>query len=223
MRRLNTGSNVRNETVERMWVELVWNPNSSRIGDEVHVGAWMGKLHVTWTSEWSESYIWYYASNMTNVSASEMEKITSTVMDSATKQAKPGYWDIAHMVQNQTWADVIANAKKENWNWINDNTNEWEWLWFGTQQDYAVNMVSGNTAQNVGIGLRYEFAGLSLFNNTEQTHFFMPKSVGDHKLHIAWRSFRKHERYWQHDSSIERHSRLWSRIQQRKRHVVPVQ
>jgi hypothetical protein len=178
VRRLNTGSNVRNETVERMWVELVWNPNSSRIGDEVHVGAWMGKLHVTWTSEWSESYIWYYASNMTNVSASEMEKITSTVMDNATKQAKPGYWDIAHMVQNQTWADVIANAKKENWNWIDSNTNEWEWLWFGTQQDYAVNLASGNTAQNVGIGLRYEFAGLSLFNNTEQTHFFMPKNVG---------------------------------------------
>jgi hypothetical protein len=179
VRRLNTGSNVRNETVERMWVELVWNPNSSRIGDEVHVGAWMGKLHVTWTSEWSESYIWYYASNMTNVSASEMEKIISTVMDSATKQAKPGYWDIAHMVQNQTWADVIAKAEKENWNWIDNNTNEWEWLWFGTQQDYSVNSVSGNSTQNVGIGLRYEFAGLSLFNNTEQTHYFMPKSVGN--------------------------------------------
>jgi hypothetical protein len=179
VRRIHSGSNIRNETIDRMWVEIIWNPNSSRTGDEVHVGAWMGKLHVTWTSEWSESYIWYYASNMTNVSTSTMEQIRSTVIDNATEQAKPGYWDIAHMVQNQTWADLIAKAKRENWNWITDNTNEWEWLWFGTQQDYMVNLISGNVKQNVGVGLRYEFAGLSLFNNTEQTHFFMPKSVSN--------------------------------------------
>jgi hypothetical protein len=178
VRRTHTGSNIRNETVDRMWVEILWNPNSSRVGDEVHVGAWMGKLHVTWTSEWNESYIWYYAANMTTVSDLEMEKIIATVKDNTTGKPKPGYWDIAYMVQNQTWADVIAKAEKENWDWITDNTNEWEWLWFGTQQDYMVDMVSGDSAQNARIGLRYEFAGLSLFNNTEQTHFFMPKSVG---------------------------------------------
>jgi len=179
VRRIHSGTNIRNETIDRMWVEIIWNPNSSRIGDEVHIGAWMGRLHVTWTSEWDESYIWYHASNMTNVSDAEMEKIIAIIIDNATGKPNPGYWDIAHMVQNQTWADVIAKAEQENWDWITDNTNEWEWLWFGTQQDYMVDLVSGDTIQNVGIGLRYEFAGLTLFNGSQQTHFFMPKSVGD--------------------------------------------
>src|SRR3990170_3542012 len=131
------------------------------------------------TSEWSESYIWYYASNMTKVNASTMENIRSTVTDNATGNPNPGYWDIAHMVQNQTWADLIAKAKKENWNWITGNTNEWEWLWFGTQQDYMTSWNSGKGVQNAGVGLRYEFAGLSLYNNTEQTHFFMPKNISN--------------------------------------------
>ncbi len=179
VRRIHTGTNIRNETVDRMWVEMIWNPNSSRIGDEIHVGSWMGRLHVTWTTQWSESYMWYYASNMTNVTDLEMEKIRATIINNATGKPNPGYWDIAHMVQNQTWSDVIAKAQQENWDWINDNTNEWEWLWFGTQQDYNVDLVSGNTTQNIGIGLRYEFAGLSLYNGSQQTHFFMPKNVGN--------------------------------------------
>jgi hypothetical protein len=179
VRRIHAGSNTRTETVDRMWVEILWNPNSTRMGDEVHEGAWMGKLHTTWTTEWSESYIWYHASDMTVTNATEMEQIKNTVIDNATGQAKPGYWDIAHMVQNQTWADVLAEAKKNNWNWIDSNTNEWDWLWFGTQQDYQANLGQDNQTQNVGVGLRYEFAGLSLFNDTTQTHYFMPKNVGN--------------------------------------------
>ena len=189
VRRVHTGSNIRNETAERMWVEIIWNPNSSRIGDEVRVGAWMGKMHVTWTSEWSESYIWYYASNMTGISSSEMNRIKSTVIDNASGKAKPGYWDIGYMVQNQTWSDVLAKAEQENWDWITNNTNEWEWLWFGTHQDYNVNTVQGNSTQLAGIGLRYEFAGLTLYNGTEQTHYFMPQGVGSIRFKTPGEAF----------------------------------
>jgi len=179
VRRVRGGSDLRNETVDRMWVELIWDPNSSRIGDEIHIGAWMGKLHVAWTSEWNETYYWYYASNVTIVSPETMQQINATVLDSATGRPNPGYWDIAHMVKNSTWADVLDQAKREGWDWITENKNEWEWLWFGTQQDYRTSWVEGDTTKEAGIGLRYEFAGLSLFNNTEQTHFFMPKNIGN--------------------------------------------
>ena len=179
VRRVHSGSNLRNETADRMWVDIIWNPNSSRLGDEVHVGAWMGKMHVIWTSEWSESYIWYYASNMTGVSNAEMTRIQSVVLDNATGQAKPGYWDISYMARNQTWADVLAQAQKENWDWITDSTNEWEWLWFGTDQNYNVDMISGTDTQAANVGLQYEFAGLTLYNDTQQTHYFMPEGVGN--------------------------------------------
>ena len=81
------------------------------------------------------------------------------------------------MVNNQTWADVLAKAKTQNWNWINDKANEWNWLWFGTDQNYNVDVMSGNSVSTAGVDLKYEFAGLSLFNNTQQTHYFMPTSV----------------------------------------------
>ena len=179
VRKIHSGTNLRNETVDRMWVDIFWNPNASKVGDKIHVGAWMGKLHVTWTTQWNESYVWYHASDMSTLSSQEMDQAKNMVINNVTGQANPGYWDIAYMVQNQSWADVLAKAKSQNWNWINDNTNEWNWLWFGTDQNYNVNVLSGNATSTVGVDLRYEFAGLSLFNDTQQTHYFMPKSVGN--------------------------------------------
>jgi hypothetical protein len=176
VRKIHTGSELRNETVDRMWVDLNWNPNSSKVGDEVHVGAWMGKLHVSWTTQWDESYVWYHASDMSGVGSQEMNQIKNTVIDNVTGLQNAGYWDIGYMVQNQTWADVLAKAKSQNWNWISDNANEWNWIWFGTDQNYNVNVLSSNSSSSAGVDLRYEFAGLSLFNDT-QTHYFMPKSV----------------------------------------------
>jgi hypothetical protein len=101
------------------------------------------------------------------------------VLDNVTGQPKPGYWDISYMVKNQTWNDVLAQAKANNWNWINSNTNEWNWLWFGTDQNYNVNVLSSGGTSTSGVDLKYEFAGLSLFNDSQQTHYFMPKTVGN--------------------------------------------
>ncbi|MDH5438075.1 MAG: hypothetical protein OEX76_04145, partial [Candidatus Bathyarchaeota archaeon] len=179
VRRIHGGSDMWNVTEDRMFVELVWDPNASMVDDEMHIGAWMGKVHVSWRFEWNETYLWYYASNMSAVNPETMQQINSTMIDSTTGLPNPGYWDIAHMAENSTWADVLARAEKEHWDWIKDNTNEWEWIWFGTQQDYMTCWIENNTRQMAGIGLRYELAGLSLYNNTEQTHFFMPKSVDD--------------------------------------------
>jgi len=161
------------------FVELIWDPNASMIGDEMHIGAWMGKVRVSWKFEWSETYVWYYASNMSTVSQASLQEINSTLIDSATGLPNPSYWDIAHMAKNSTWEDILARAEKEHWDWIQDNTNEWEWIWFGTQQDYKTSWIEENSMQTAGIGLRYELAGLFLYNNDEQTHFFMPKSIGN--------------------------------------------
>ncbi len=179
VRRIHEGSDMWNHTENRMFVELIWDPNASMYGDEMHIGAWMGKVHVLWRFEWNETYTWFYASNMSTVNSATMQRINATLINGETGLPNPGYWDIAHMARNSTWADILARAEKEHWDWIEDNTNEWEWIWFGTQQDYMTSWIENNTRQMAGIGLRYELAGLFLYNNTKQTHFFMPKTVGN--------------------------------------------
>jgi len=56
VRRLHYGSDSWNRTEERMWAEIIWNPNSSMMGDEVHIGAWTGRMHTSWSFEWSECF-----------------------------------------------------------------------------------------------------------------------------------------------------------------------
>ncbi len=179
VRKIHSGSDLRNQTVDRMFVDITWNPDSTKAGNQVHVSAWMGKLHESWTSQWDEQYLWYHASDMSPVSSQEMTQIQNTVINNASGLANPGYWDIAYMVQNQSWSDILQKAKTNNWDWINGNTNQWNWLWFGTDQNYNVDILSANGTSTAGVDLKYEFAGLSLFNDTQQTHYFMPTSVGN--------------------------------------------
>ena len=177
VRRLHTGSDMWNRTEDRMFVEIVWDPNASMIDDEIHIGAWMGKVHTEWSFTWNETYTWYHVSNMSVVSPETMQQINATLVDSETGLPNPGYWDIAHMARNDTWADLLARAEEEGWDWIEDNKHEWDWLWFGTQQDYVTAWSDENGTRMAGIGLRYEFAGLSLYNGGEQTHFFVPENI----------------------------------------------
>jgi hypothetical protein len=85
---------------------------------------------------------------------------------------------MAHVVKNQTWEDVLSQAAANHWDWINSNTNEWNWLWFGTDQNYNIDVQSDYGIQTAGVNLKYEFAGLNVLNGTQQTHYFMPKTVG---------------------------------------------
>ena len=179
VRKVHSGTDTQIQTEKRMQVDTVWNPNSAKAGDEIHLKAWMGQLQVRVTSQWNEQYIWYHALDMTDVNTQEMAQIKDVIVNSETQKANPGYWDIAYMVRNQSWADVLAQAEANNWDWIKSDTNEWNWLWFGTDQNYNVNVVSGSNTANGGVDLKYEFAGLNLLNGTTQTHYFMPKSVGN--------------------------------------------
>ena len=179
VRRLHYGSDSWNRTEDRMLIEIIWNPEASMKGDEVHISAWTGRMRNSWSFEWSEYFIWYYASNMSIVSDETMQQINTTLIDGETGKPNPGYWDVAHMAKNSTWEDLLLQAQREGWDWIKDNTHEWEWIWFGFSQDYQTSWMTDDLLQQVGIGLRYEFSGLSLYNLTEQTHYFMPESVGN--------------------------------------------
>jgi hypothetical protein len=175
VRKIHLSTESQTQTTKRMMVQTNWNPDAQKVGDEIRLNAWMGQLQVSWASQWNESYVWYHASDMSEVSSSEMNQIKNTVVNNVTQQPNPGYWDIAYMVRNQSWEDVLNQAKANNWDWISSNKNEWNWLWFGTDQNYNVNVPSTNTT--AGVDLKYEFAGLNVLNGTEQTHYFMPKTV----------------------------------------------
>jgi len=187
VRRIHTGTDEQNRTLDRMWVEVTWEPNVSKPGDEMHIGAWMGKVHNRWRFSWNESYIWYYASNMTIVSPQTMSMIKTTLVNNATGLPNPGYWEISRMAVNMTSDDLLAKAKAEGWTWMGDNSHEWEWMWFGTRQDYRTCWNESGILKSAGIGLQYEYAGMLLYNDTnsdnvmqksETTHFFIPSRVG---------------------------------------------
>ncbi len=177
VRKVHQGIESQSQTTQRMMVDTNWNPNGSRVGDDIRFHAWMGQLQVNWSSQWSESYIWYHASDMSAVGSQEMTQIQNKILNNVTKLANPGYWDISYMARNQSWDDVLAQAEANNWDWMSSNTNSWNWLWFGTDQNYNVNVISGNTISTAGVDLKYEFAGLNLLNGTQQTNYFMPKTV----------------------------------------------
>lgn len=187
VRRIHTGSDEWNRTEDRMHVHIWWDPNASQEGDEIHIGSWMGRIKTRWTFTWNETYYWYHASNMSNVDGETMEEIRAIMIDETSDKPKPGYWEIAQMAQNTTWEDLKAKALREGWDWFEDNTHEWEWIWFGTHQNYRTDYVNEGLVTSAGIGFTYEYAGLMLYNDTnndtlmqeeETTHFFMPEKVG---------------------------------------------
>jgi len=151
---------------QSMNVFLFWEPNTTTEGNELHLSAWMGIATNTWSYTWSETFYWYYASNMSIVSEETMEYIRSIVFDNTTGEPKPGYWDIAWMTKNMTWEDVLEKAREEGWDWIEDNTHTWTWLWFGFSEDYFTSTVFNDTYRLTRLSLRYEFAGLFIYNDS---------------------------------------------------------
>jgi hypothetical protein len=175
---LHSETNVIKQSFDRMLVNVTWEPNSTKSNDEIKLNSWMGRLGITWTTEWNNSYIWYHISDMKNVNSTEMNDIVNMVIDNRTGKVNVGFAGIAYVVQNQTWSDILAQAQANNWNWIKSNTYQWSWLWFGTDQKYNANAISNNQTPN-SIDLKYEFAGLSVLNYTTQTNYFIPNSVGN--------------------------------------------
>jgi len=122
---------------------------------------------------------------MSSVSRETMDMIRSTVLDEE-GNPKPGYWEIAMMVENRSWEDILEMAREKGWDWISDEYQSWTWIWFGFEQFYHTSWHENNTDQWAYVALRYEYAGLYIFNDTdgdgimdedEITHYFMPNSV----------------------------------------------
>ena len=180
---------------DRMWVDLLWDPNGTIFGDEMHTHSWMGVETYGWSYQWQQTYYWFHADDMTPVSSVEMDVINATITN-PDGTPKPGYWDISHTTNNVTWEDILAEAIANGWDWYSQEEQTWTWLSFGLGQDYGV----GNETSYSSINLRYEYSGLMLWedanNNSimdaysimdtsmenpgdsELTHYFIPDSVG---------------------------------------------
>ncbi|RLG63153.1 hypothetical protein DRO02_07115, partial [archaeon] len=185
VKRVYVGTYHFNFTANGMFVSLLWEPNVSQPFDELNMNAWMGVSTHYWKYTWNETYYWYYAENMSSVSRETMDMIRSTILDEE-GNPKPGYWEIAMMVENRSWEDILEMAREKGWDWISDEYQSWTWIWFGFEQFYHASWHENNTDQWAYIALRYEYAGLYIFNDTdgdgimnknEITHYFMPNSV----------------------------------------------
>jgi hypothetical protein len=97
----------------------------------VPLTAWIDMEGSPEVAAWNETYIWYYASNMSTVSHATLSIIKNTLIDSTTGNPKPGYWEISRMAQNSTWEDLKAQAKKEGWDWFQSRpSSDQRCYWF---------------------------------------------------------------------------------------------
>lgn len=191
--RIYHGSYEFNQTMQGLNVHIEWDPDPTTPDDELILNSWMGIATHKMRYTWSETYIWYYAENMSVVSPETMAAINATIWNEEYGEPNPGYWDIARMTINMTWEDFLRKAEEEGWYWVTEEVS-WSWLWFGLQQSYWVSWEdeSGNLT-STWVSLTYEYAGLFVYNDTnddgimninpeniwesEATHYFIPVSV----------------------------------------------
>ncbi|NWF95565.1 MAG: hypothetical protein HXY34_05445 [Candidatus Thorarchaeota archaeon] len=175
-----------------MSVWLDWDPNSTLPGDEMHINSYLGLSSFTWSYEWNQTFYWYHAADITPLNASEMQDVKDIVLSSS-GTPMPGYWDIAWMCKNVTWADLVAEAIANGWDWMTSNTQTWTWLTFAINQDYGTSYQESGVDYWMNVGLHYEFSGLMLWedenndglmnvdlNNPssgELTHYLIPDHV----------------------------------------------
>ncbi|MGQ4891684.1 MAG: hypothetical protein ACP6IP_04250 [Candidatus Njordarchaeia archaeon] len=168
-----------------MVVSILWDPNSTKSYDELHMSSWMGMTKSAWRYTWNQTYYWYYYNNLTLVSKSTMEWIKSIVLQE-NGLAKPGYWTISTLLKNTSSQDLIAMAQEKGWDWIKEDYQTWTSIWFGFQQDYYTSWSENNTQQSTLVSLKYEYSGLLLYNDTndngfieetELTHYLMPDNI----------------------------------------------
>ena len=146
-------------------VHIYWDPNTTSGGNELNLNAWMGISTNLWRYNWNVTFYWFYAENMSIVTSSDMEKIRNTVLDNSTGKPKPGYWGIAWMLQNKSWEDILREARENGWDWVSEE-QKWTWLWFGFSEEYYSSVYTKNYSQLMRIALRYEFAGLFIYNDS---------------------------------------------------------
>ncbi|MEM4735191.1 MAG: hypothetical protein QXS20_05675 [Candidatus Thorarchaeota archaeon] len=183
-----------NHTFDMLYVNILWDPNVTVYGDELNLHSRLGLDYFSWSYEWNETYYWYRADDHSLVSPTEMQQIRDTVLLSD-GLPKPGYWGIAHMVTNVSWADVVARAQARGWDWVTSNKQSWTWLTFAIQQYYGSGHSTGSDYHWLSVNLEYQYSGLMLWKDKnddgkmdvdlnspssgELTHFFIPFEVGN--------------------------------------------
>ncbi|MFW9953041.1 MAG: hypothetical protein ACFFD3_00715, partial [Candidatus Thorarchaeota archaeon] len=190
-----TSTDTKNRTWNMMEVDLIWDPNGTLYGDEMNLASWMGLNTFTWTYDWSRTYYWYHADTVEPLTSVEFDIVNSTIL-TEDGRARPGYWGVAELARNITYADYLEEALREGWDWVESNTETWTWITFGMSQDYGIDYANATVTNWIDINLRYEFCGFLLWNDTkpenelmevnlvnpgsaELTHYFMPDNVGN--------------------------------------------
>jgi hypothetical protein len=177
---------------ENMNTHVMWEPNGSVYDDEMNTYSYLGIDTFTWGFEWNTTFSWYHANDFSRVTASELDQVNET-LHTIEGLPRPGYWDVAWLVMNVTWEDVLQEAEVKGYDWITSNERSWAWLSFGVGQHYGTSFTENETANWLGINTRYEFSGLMIWedldsNNQmdvdlldpgsgELTHYLIPTSV----------------------------------------------
>ncbi len=173
-----------------VWID--WNPNGTLFGDEMHIESWMGLDTFTWSHEWNQTFYWYHASDFSSLGEEDMQSVRDTLLTEY-DDPKPGYWDIAWMAKNVTWADIVAEAEEQGWDWITSNEQSWTWLSFGVGQNYGTTVMQDDVEHWLDIGMHYEYSGLMVWEDKnendmmdvdltnpgtgELSHYLIPDSV----------------------------------------------
>ncbi|MFX0089488.1 MAG: hypothetical protein ACFE7S_06270 [Candidatus Hodarchaeota archaeon] len=187
VKRMYQSNDTFSTTFQYMWVDIMWDPTAGIEGDEIFSHIDMGLIQDSYEFNWSETFIWLHASNMSVVSNAAFQTINNTIW------GEFGYESINWMTKNATWEDMLGK-----WWWMDDNTWEYQWFFFSVHEGYMVSATEseGNIQVNIA-EFGAEFAGLLLFNDTnsngipdggyanglvdvgESTHFFVIDDVGD--------------------------------------------
>jgi len=159
-------TNIFNVTEEYLWVNILWEPNSTLYEDEFHLNSYTGMVTFNRTNSWNDTFIWYYADSFEPVSSGDMALIQDLLFDSNGHPA-PGYWGISWMGRNFTSTDLATKAEEEGWDWF-ETSQEWSWIWWELQESYSAEVNNGtHTNVPMDINLAYQFAGMLAWNDTE--------------------------------------------------------
>ncbi|MGD9382069.1 MAG: hypothetical protein PVI03_06455, partial [Candidatus Thorarchaeota archaeon] len=180
-----------NVTQEYLWVNIMWEPDSSLWQDEFYLNSYTGVVTTNWSYTWADNYYWYHADTGVQLTNGEMTAIQNQLLDPMGHPA-PGYWGISWMAQNFTSDMQKAQAQAEGWDWF-DTSQEWSWIWWELQEGYSTEINNGTHTVPMDINLAYQYAGMLAWNDTddnsflnidvaslgsaELTHYWMPASV----------------------------------------------
>ena len=188
VRRIYSSTNTFNESYSHLSVWMYWDPNTTEMNNEFNLNGYMGFTTLNYSWQWSETYVWYYASNMSLISDATLSYLNSTMMNGDEPAA--GYWGVAFMLNNRTWADIVAEAKANGWDWLADSSQSYTWLDFGFDQSYYTFTNQSGSPTWIHNSLSTSWTGLWLYNDTnsdgvadfnsdEITHTFIPGAIED--------------------------------------------